>query len=263
MSVMIISFEASANVDTTLFGYFSMQYDPEFFSDIKENLTEISKKDTLSFKLDPEEIKLLQGSYENVRRIISLTEVEQNKFTSVFRRSFDTSIFKKFKNVKLHIDRDYFYFTGFYATQKGTNPIEFQSLNFDVRFIESLENNYKSVVNQTMNSQVWIYFSKTGTGYEMSGSDIISGIDAFINMDGTYLVEYSYSDLMNDMHFFIYEWDNSQKKRRTVYESYKKELVLMGMVKNIDKLPFNVQQKILTMYINDAEELELEKNANS
>jgi hypothetical protein len=114
-----------------------------------------------------------------------------------------------------------------------------------------------------MNSQVWIYFSKTGTGYEMSGSDIISGIDAFINMDGTYLVEYSYSDLMSDMHLFIYEWDKSQKKRRTVFESYQKELVLMGMVKNIDKLPFNVQQKILTMYINDAEELELEKNANS
>jgi hypothetical protein len=114
-----------------------------------------------------------------------------------------------------------------------------------------------------MNSQVWIYFSKTGTGYEMSGSDIISGIDAFINMDGTYLVEYSYSDLMSDMHLFIYEWDNSQKKRRTVFESYKKELVLMGMVKNIDKLPLDVQQKILTIYVNDDEELELEKNANS
>ena len=47
----------------------------------------------------------------------------------------------------VNIDKDYFYFTGFYATQKGTNPIEFQSLNFDVRFIESLENKYKSVVN--------------------------------------------------------------------------------------------------------------------
>ena len=81
---MIISFEASANVDTTLFGYFSMQYDPEFFNDIKENLTEISKEDTLSFKLDPEEVKLLQGSYENVKRIISISDVEQNKFTNVF-----------------------------------------------------------------------------------------------------------------------------------------------------------------------------------
>ena len=114
-----------------------------------------------------------------------------------------------------------------------------------------------------MSETVWIYFSKTGTGYELKGSDVVSGFDAFINMDGTYLVEYCYSDLKDSMHFFIYEWDNSQKKRRTVFESYKKELVLMGMVKNIDKLPFNVQQKILTMYVNDAEELELEKNANS
>lgn len=147
MSVMIISFEASANIDTSLFGYFSMQYDPEFFSDIKENLTEISKDDTLSFKLNPEEIKLLQGSYDNIKKVISISEVEQNKFTSVFKRKFDSTGFKIFKNVKLHIDRDYFYFTGFYDTQRGTNPIEFQSLNFDVRFIESLENKYKSVVN--------------------------------------------------------------------------------------------------------------------
>ena len=147
MSVMIISFEASANVDTTLFGYFTMQYDPEFFSDIKENLTEISKDGTLTFKLDPEEIKLLHGKFENVKRVISITEVEQNKFTSVFKRKFDSSGFKNFKYVKLHIDRDYFYFTGFYDTLKGTNPIEFQSLNFDVRFIDSLEQTYKSVVN--------------------------------------------------------------------------------------------------------------------
>jgi hypothetical protein len=114
-----------------------------------------------------------------------------------------------------------------------------------------------------MNSQVWIYFSKTGTGYELSGADIISGFDAFIGKDGTYLIEHSYSDLMEGMHFFIYEWDNSQKKRRTVYESYKRELVLMGMVKNIDKLPVNVQQIILSMYVNDDEELEMEANANS
>lgn len=144
---MIISFEASANIDTSLFGYFSMQYDPEFFSDIKENLTEISKEDTITFKLNPEDIKLLHGNYDNIKKIINISDVEKNKFTNVFRREFDTSGFKKFKNIKLHIDRDYFYFTGFYATQKGTNPIEFQSLNFDVRFIDSLEQTYKSVVN--------------------------------------------------------------------------------------------------------------------
>lgn len=114
-----------------------------------------------------------------------------------------------------------------------------------------------------MNSHVWIYFSKTGVGYELVGTDVISGIDAFIHGDATFLVEYSYSDMMSDMHFFIYEWDNSQKKRKTVYESYKREIVLMGMAKNTDKLPLSIQQKILSMYVNDEEELELEKNANS
>jgi hypothetical protein len=68
---------------------------------------------------------------------------------------------------------------------------------------------------------------------------------------------------MNDMHFFIYEWDNSQKKRKTVYESYKKELVLMGMVKHMDKIPLPISQKILSMYVSDEEDLVLEKNANS
>jgi len=114
-----------------------------------------------------------------------------------------------------------------------------------------------------MDSYVWIYFNKTGIGYELIGTDIISGIDAFINCDDTYLVEHSYSDMMNDMHFFIYEWDNSQKKRKTVFESYKREIVLMGMAKNMDKLPLNIQKKILSIYVNDDEELELEKNANS
>jgi hypothetical protein len=142
---MIISFEASANVDTTLFGYFSMEYDPEFFSDIKENLIEISKDQTLAFKLDTEELKLLQGKYENIKRVISISDVERNKFTDVFKRDFDTSTFKKFKHCKLHIDNDYFYFTGYYETPK--NQIEFQSLNFDTGFIERLEKKYnKSMV---------------------------------------------------------------------------------------------------------------------
>jgi len=119
------------------------------------------------------------------------------------------------------------------------------------------------MVQCAMDSHVWIYFSKTGMGYEMAGTDIISGIDAFLNLPETYIIEYSFSDLKNDMYFFIYEWDNSQKKRRTVFEGYKKETVLMGMVKHIDKLPSNIKEKIISMYYNDDEELELEKNANS
>jgi len=46
-----------------------------------------------------------------------------------------------------------------------------------------------------MEPTVWIYFSKTGTGYELKGSDVISGFDAFINTDGTYMVEYAFSDI--------------------------------------------------------------------
>ncbi len=45
-----------------------------------------------------------------------------------------------------------------------------------------------------MEPTVWIYFSKTGTGYELQGTDIISGFDAFINTAGTYLIEHSFSE---------------------------------------------------------------------
>ena len=114
-----------------------------------------------------------------------------------------------------------------------------------------------------MESTVWIYFSKTGTGYELKGSDVVSGFDAFINTSGTYLIEYCFSEIKDMMHFFIYEWDNSQKKRRTVYESYKRELILVGMVKHMDKIPAEIKQKIIEMYLDDSEDLELEKNANS
>jgi hypothetical protein len=106
-------------------------------------------------------------------------------------------------------------------------------------------------------SNVWIYFSKTGTGYELKGSDVISGFDAFINTDGTYLVEHSYSDLNNDMHFFIYEWDRSQKKRRTIFEGYQRENILMNFAKNVD-LVHNVRQAIYIEYMEEET-----KNANS
>jgi hypothetical protein len=111
-----------------------------------------------------------------------------------------------------------------------------------------------------MQTKVWIYFSKTGTGYEAKGEDIISAFDAFVQMDGTYLIELSFSALLNDMNFFIYEWDNSQRKRKTVYESYKKEIILLGLMKNVD-LPDAVKHYIHKLYLD--EELQLEANANS
>lgn len=111
-----------------------------------------------------------------------------------------------------------------------------------------------------MQTKVWIYFSKTGTGYEAKGEDIISAFDAFVQMTGTYLVELSFSPLLNDMNFFIYEWDNSQRKRKTIFESYKKEIILLGLMKNVD-LPDSVKNYINKLYL--ADELELEASANS
>ena len=37
-----------------------------------------------------------------------------------------------------------------------------------------------------MEEKVWIYLSKTGTGFELKGADIVSAFDAFINADGSY-----------------------------------------------------------------------------
>ena len=111
-----------------------------------------------------------------------------------------------------------------------------------------------------MQTKVWIYFSKTGTGYEAKGEDIISAFDDFVQMTGTYLIELSFSPLLNDMNFFIYEWDNSQRKRKTIFESYKKELILLGLMKNVD-LPDSVKNYINKLYL--ADELELEASANS
>lgn len=139
---MIISFEASANVDTDFLGYFSMEYDPEFFSDIKENITEISKKEPLSFSLDTKEVKLLFSSYHYLRKMIKIADIESTKFTDTLNIDLSHTSLKEFKNVKLHIDKDYFYFTGYYETSK--DKIQFQSLNFDTRFIETLDKKYKN-----------------------------------------------------------------------------------------------------------------------
>lgn len=137
---MIVSFEASANVDTTLFGYFAMKYDPDFFQDIRENLTEIKKDKLLSFSCDTDDIKLVYGEFHSVKKILRVPDVEANKFTTVFNAKFEHVMTKRFESVKLNIDRDYFYFTGTYL--RFSKPIEFQSLNFDTRFIDSLEKAY-------------------------------------------------------------------------------------------------------------------------
>lgn len=138
---MIISFEASANVDTTLFGYFCMRYDEDFLNDIKENLTEINKDGMLSFPCDLDSIKLVYGEYTTARRTIKIADIEANRFTTVFNGNFDHVLTKRFDSVKINIDKDYFYFTGLYIA-KGRKLIEFQSLNFDARFIDSIHKAY-------------------------------------------------------------------------------------------------------------------------
>jgi len=110
-----------------------------------------------------------------------------------------------------------------------------------------------------MEEKVWIYLAKTGTGFELKGSDIISAFDAFINADGSYLIEHSYSDIKGDEHFFIYEWDKSQKKRRTIFEGYQRQNILTGFAKNVD-IPENLKLAISENYIFEEEETE---NANS
>lgn len=104
-----------------------------------------------------------------------------------------------------------------------------------------------------MSDTSWIYFSKTGTGYELKGSDAVSGFDAFIGTDGTYMIEYCYSDLKDSMHFFVYEWDKSQKKRRTVFEGYQRQNILVNFAKNVH-VCHNVRQQIYKEYMMDLEE---------
>jgi hypothetical protein len=113
-----------------------------------------------------------------------------------------------------------------------------------------------------MESTTWIFFSKTGTGYELKGSDVVSGFDAFINSEKTYMIEYAHSDIKESMHFFVYEWDNSQKKRRTIPEGLQREIVLLAFVKNVN-VTHNMRQEVFKQYYPTSEELELEKNANS
>ena len=83
-----------------------------------------------------------------------------------------------------------------------------------------------------MEEKVWIYLSKTGTGFELKGADIVSAFDAFINADGSYLIEHSYSDIKGDEHFFIFDWDKFKKNRRTILGIYKKKINLIELLRN-------------------------------
>ena len=109
-------------------------------------------------------------------------------------------------------------------------------------------------------SRVFVYFKKNCHGYELKGSTITSGWEAFMSRPDTYLIEYDYSDTASSMHFFIYEWDKSHHAKKIIYESWKKQDILIDMRKYLD-LPQDVSDKIFNDYLK--EELDLEMQANS
>ena len=98
-----------------------------------------------------------------------------------------------------------------------------------------------------MESTTWIFFSQTGIGYEIKGSDVMSAFSAFQNVEKTYTIEYSFSELKDDMHFFVYEWDKSQKREKLVYEEYKREYILIAFARNVD-IPDYLKSAIVSKY---------------
>ena len=58
-----------------------------------------------------------------------------------------------------------------------------------------------------------------------------------------------------DMTFFVYEWDNAQKKRKTIFELNKKGDILLDLLKNVS-LPDYVEKNIKSTYLKE----ELEKS---
>jgi hypothetical protein len=57
------------------------------------------------------------------------------------------------------------------------------------------------------------------------------------------------------MTFFVYEWDNAQKKRKTIFELNKKGDILLDLLKNVS-LPDYVEKNIKSTYLKE----ELEKS---
>ena len=55
------------------------------------------------------------------------------------------------------------------------------------------------------------------------------------------------------MHFFIYEWDKAQKKRRTIFEGYQRQTILLGFAKSVN-LTHDEKQEIYKIYSNDEED---------
>jgi hypothetical protein len=120
----------------------------------------------------------------------------------------------------------------------------------------------KGVVKYAMEqTRLFVYFPKSISGYEVIGDAILPYYETFMEKPDTYLIEYSYSEYQNGMHLFVYEWDKSQKKRKSVFESFRKEIILVSAYKYLESLPQSAKDMIYKEYLK--EELDLEAEANA
>jgi hypothetical protein len=136
---MTVAIEAIPSEDSSLFTYLVFEYDKELFSDVHENLTQISKDGKLTFNLESNFFTIVRGAYHTLKRKLSITSIEKNKFSnSVMSLKTSQNIFP-LEYCQLHIESNYFYFTA--HTFKSQKKVEYQSINFDRTFIENLQKN--------------------------------------------------------------------------------------------------------------------------
>jgi len=136
---MTVAIEAIPSEDSSLFTYLVFEYDKELFSDVHENLTQITKDGKLTFNLESNFFTIVRGAYHTLKRKLSITSIEKNKFSnSVMSLKTSQNIFP-LEYCQLHIESNYFYFTAY--TFKSKKKVEYQSINFDRTFIENLQKN--------------------------------------------------------------------------------------------------------------------------
>jgi len=136
---MTVAIEAIPSEDSSLFTYLVFEYDKELFSDVHENLTQITKDGKLTFNLESNFFTIVRGAYHTLKRKLSITSIEKNKFSnSVMSLKKSQNIFP-LEYCQLHIESNYFYFTA--HTFKSKKKVEYQSINFDRTFIENLQKN--------------------------------------------------------------------------------------------------------------------------
>lgn len=113
-----------------------------------------------------------------------------------------------------------------------------------------------------MNTKVYVYFLKNRHGYELEGDSIISGYEAFMYRPETYLIEFAFSEMIQDYAFHVYAWRNGRKPLDPMNHSdvFLKQRILEGIYADLN-LPQVAMDKIYAMYL--AEENELEAVINS